>query len=96
MEEENRTEMFEIPLSEVVKESAESFMVLAESGNKTLNTNVEPLLTIKGNIKDISQLTGILLDNAIKYSVENSTINVLLLKQGKYAELSISNICEPP
>ena len=96
MEEENRTEMFEIPLSEVVKESAESFMVLAESCNKTLNTNIEPLLTIKGNIKDISQLTGILLDNAIKYSVENSTINVLLLKQGKYAELSISNTCKSP
>ncbi len=83
--------MIEFPLSDVVSEAAASFTTLAQSQNKKIELNIRPMLTMKGNEKTIAQLVNILMDNAIKYSPEDSSISFDLDQQGKSIRLSVSN-----
>lgn len=86
--------MIEFPISEVVQKSAEAFKSLAAIQNKTIDLKIMPLLTVKGNDSAISQLVSILLDNAVKYSPEGSTITLSLCEQGRGVILSVSNPTE--
>lgn len=81
----------EFPVSEVVLEAAGGFRALAESENKELICEIEPMLTLNGNDKSIRQLVSVFLDNALKYSPEGSNINLTLTKQGRTIRLSVSN-----
>jgi len=56
-----------------------------------LEYNIEPNVTIAGNIEQIKQVIIILLDNAIKYTNANGVISIDLKKQSNYANLSVSN-----
>ena len=49
------------------------------------------MLSFVGNEKNLCQLTGILLDNAIKYSPAGDSIELTLEKQGKAVRLSVEN-----
>ena len=91
MEEETKIDFFEVPLSEIIKDTAENFRVLALTGNRNIETSIEPMLSIKGNIKELEEVTGILLENAIKYSPENSIISLNLTKKIKNIELTVAN-----
>ena len=44
---------------------------------------------VKGNDHDMIKLFVILIDNAIKYSSNNSSINITLKKMGKFAEIRV-------
>jgi len=46
---------------------------------------------IKGNDHDMIKLFVILIDNAIKYSPNDSSINITLKKMGKFAEIEVSD-----
>ncbi len=81
----------EFPLSDVVSEAADSFIPLAQMQNKTLALQIEPLLSYDGDAKSLSQLVGVLLDNALKYSPQNSKIDLTLQKQGAIILLSVRN-----
>lgn len=85
--------LLEFPISDVVEEAADSFRAPSRSQNKTLTLHIEPLLSYRGVEKDVRQLTSILLDNALKYSPEGSSVVLELNKQGKYLHLSCSNRC---
>lgn len=91
MEEKTDSELIDIPLSDIIEEAAESFVPLAAGKNVTLNISVEPMLTVHGNTKQIQQLINILLENAVKYSVDNSVVYLKLYKRGKYSELCVTN-----
>lgn len=81
----------EFPVSEVVLEATGEFRALAESENKGFICEIEPMLTLNGNDKSIRQLLSIFLDNALKYSPEDSKIKLTLARQGRMIRLSVSN-----
>ena len=89
-------ELLEIPLSDVVTETAQTFHTLAQTQNKELNIAVEPMLSMEADEKAISKLVGILMENALKYSPEGTPISLRLEKQGKQIKLSVENVSAVP
>lgn len=84
MDEENtKLEMREFSLSKAVEEVAESFLPIATAKNKTLNIQVEDGISFTGNEATISQSVSLLVDNAMKYSNEEGTIDVRLRTTSK-------------
>ncbi|MBQ9121060.1 MAG: GHKL domain-containing protein [Clostridia bacterium] len=97
MEEAERSvPLIEFPLSEVVEEEAEAFHGVAKAEGKTLQRRIQPMLTIKGNDASIRRLVSLLMDNALKYSPDGSTILLRLCKQGNSILLEISNETRSP
>lgn len=92
MEEENtKIEMIEFPFSDVVEEVAQSFQNLATVQKKVFQTDIKPMVSIKGDEKSIRQLISILLDNAVKYCGENGNIRLSVWKKGKNTMMSVYN-----
>lgn len=83
--------MIDFPVSDLVYETAHSFLTLAEAENKDIVMNIEPMLTMKGDFKSIEKLVSILMNNAIKYSPIESKILLNLSSKGKQLFLSIEN-----
>lgn len=83
-----------IILSEIVYNSVESFRVPAESKGITLTADIAQNVAVMGDLEDIVRVTGILLDNAIKYTDDRRQINVRLCVRSKKAVLKISNTCK--
>lgn len=52
---------------------------MAKSGNKHFDTEIQSMLTIQGDPKSLRQLVSILLDNAVKYSPDGSTLTITVL-----------------
>ena len=95
MEEERTKElMVEFPLSDVAEETVGTFQALAKTQNKVLESNITPMIAMKGDEKAIRRLITILLDNAVKYAKENGRICVTLEKQKKRIRLSVFNTTE--
>lgn len=94
MEEQEKATMIDFPLSDVVSETADSFQALALTREKELELDVEPMLSMNGNEKQLRQLVSILLDNAMKYSDERGTIRLSLKRQNKSIHLTVENTVE--
>ncbi len=88
----------EFPVSDVVTEAVLSFQTFAQTQNKILDIHIQPLLSLTGDSKAIHQLTAILLDNAFKYSPEESSITVILDKpsKNKMLRLQVTNTTITP
>ncbi len=86
----------DFPLSEVVKDTAESFRALAAARENTLTLKISPLLSICGNDISISELVSILMENALKYSPEGSEILLTLSRSGRSILLSVRNETTAP
>ena len=97
MEDEVRQDMVitEFDISEAVADTAEPFVTLAKSKNKTLSLNIADGLKLKGDEAQIRELTSILTENAVKYADEGSEIKLTLAKKGKETVLSVFNKGEP-
>ena len=88
--------MIEFPLSDMTEEITQSFQSLIKAQKKQLVTEISPLISFTGDEKAIRQLLSILLDNAIKYSPEESTICVKLEKDNHTVRLTVSNATVQP
>ena len=95
-EEKPRLQMIEFPLSDMMEEITQSFQSLIKSQSKQLIAEIPPLISFTGDEKAIRQLLSILLDNAIKYSPEGSTICVKLEKDNHAVKLLVSNTTVQP
>ena len=96
MEEENPAlQMQELSLSELVDETAQSFQSLALAKGKRFSASVAPDLQVKGDEKALGKLVSILLDNAMKYSTENGTVDLALERAGRNARLIVRNSTPP-
>jgi len=94
MDEERINVVFsEFDLSGTVKETASSFEAMALSKNKSYNTEIDDSIFINGDRASMVQLLSLLLDNAIKYSPDKGSINVLLSEE-KNIHLEVSNTCD--
>lgn len=93
---ENREQftMIAFPISDVVSETVQSFQTLAHSKGRNIVSDITPMLSYTGDEKGIRQITGILLDNAIKYS-QSTDITLKLRKKGHNIVLSVTNSSEP-
>ncbi len=89
-------QMIEFPVSEVILDAASPFQTFAQTQNKELSCQVQPMLSLYGNQKAISQLVSILLENALKYSPEGSRILLNAERQGRKLILTVSNPCVAP
>ena len=85
--------MTEVPLSDIVSDTARSFELLAEEQGKAIKTNIEPMISVEGSTKELEKLLSIILQNAIKYSTP-SDIELELRRDGKDALLQIKNETE--
>lgn len=98
---ENRQQftMIDFPISDVIEETVLSFQSLAHSRKRTIKTEITPMLSYYGDESSIRQITGILLDNAIKYTKENEDgscddIIIKLEKKSHHIILSVKNSSE--
>lgn len=94
MEEQPQIEKIEFPISDVVEETVETFQALAKTQNKKLSSRIQPMLSLNGDEKAISQLVTILLDNAVKYSDDGGKIEVTLEKQKNLIRLGVFNTAD--
>lgn len=83
--------MIEMPISDITLEVVSSFKNYISSENKKLIINIQPLLTLKCNDNSIRQLVSVLLDNAVKYSPNNSEIIFDCYKQNHNIVISVAN-----
>lgn len=83
--------MIESPISDIIIEVINNFKSLSLSNNKNIIYNVDEMLTMVCNDNSIRQLLSILLENAIKYSPNNSDINIDFHKQNNNLVFKISN-----
>lgn len=90
-EEKGLQDIAEFDLSEAVSESVQPYGALAQSKEKHLTLNIEGGLMYTGDEKSIRQLSGILMDNAVKYSSEKGNIALTLKKKGKKILLEVYN-----
>ena len=86
----------DFPISDVVSDEVESFRGLAKSNGRDIDTAITPDLAYNGDQRAIRELVSILMDNAIKYSPERSTIKAGLQKSGSKILLSVSNDTTEP
>lgn len=91
-----KLQMVEFPLSDVVEETAQTFLAPATRQDKKLLLSIASMLSLKGSEKEIRQLVSILLDNALKYSPPGSEIRVCLTAEGKGTKLSVTNRSAQP
>ena len=89
-------QMIEFPFSDVVSETVISFQAVAQQQDKQIVSQIQPMLSLKGDEKAIQHLISIFLDNALKYSPDKATISVVLEKQKKFLVLTVSNPTDYP
>lgn len=84
----------DVAIGEILSSLIDNFTVLIDNKNLTLTTQIQHNSIITGDKKNIERLLSILLDNAIKYSNENGSLEIVLIKKEKCIEFSIYNSCD--
>ncbi len=91
-EELTKQQMHSLDLSKLVLDTAISFEGVFIEKDLTLESEVEPGITVKGNAQTLSQLADILLDNAQKYSYPGGETLLRLHSSGHgKCRLQVSN-----
>jgi len=93
-ESEHTLKKVDMPLSDIVSETAGAFRSLAAAKNLDFSVNITPDIMMYGSPDAIRQLISILLDNAAKYSPAGGTVTVDLSANKKNAVLSVFNATE--
>ena len=81
--------------SEQLADTALLFEPVAFEAGHELRYRIEKNLFVNGNDESLRQLTGILLDNAIKYAAPDTPIYLTLSRQNKNAMLTVENSGPP-
>lgn len=81
----------ELPFSDLVAETAQSFQALAKTRRQDFSVDIQPMISLKGDESALRQLVSILLDNALKYSGEEGSIRLSLSEQKKGVLLTVEN-----
>ena len=77
--------------SELVSDALLPFEPVYFEKGLTLESNVEENLFVKGSQQHLKQVADILLDNASKYASADSTVRVILRRQGSHCLLSVAS-----
>ena len=86
-----RTAFADIDLSELVSDELLPFEPVYFERGLTLESELEPGLTVSGSPRHLKQLLSILLDNALRYAPGGAEVRVVLRRQGQNALLTVTN-----
>ena len=86
-----QVQLSEVNLSEIVEGSALNFEPVAFEREVLIDTDIKPDITIQGNKLQLNQLAHILIDNAVKYASDGSTVTISLQKRNESIEFSVNN-----
>lgn len=78
-------------ISKVINDVMLSMEALMIENNIKLSHSIESDVIVKGNLEKVKQVVSLLLDNAIKYSNKNGTIDISLIKSKHQVIYSIKN-----
>lgn len=81
----------DFPISDIVEETIQGFKTVAKTQEKTIDIDIQPMLSLYGDESSIRKLVSILLDNAIKYTDLNGKIVCNLKKHKNQILLSVYN-----
>lgn len=81
--------------SEQLADTALLFEPVAFEAGHELRYRIEKNILVNGNEESLRQLTGILLDNAIKYAAPDTPVYLTLTRQDKTAALTVENSGPP-
>lgn len=96
MEESTLTPVFiDFDLSRAFKEITEPFEIMAQQKGLTLTIRAQENIKLYGDESAIRNLISILVDNAIKYTTENGTIDAILRRDGNAIKIKIRNSSDP-
>lgn len=92
-EQEDRSVMTEINVSQNIEESVNPYRSLAQQEKKELLLRITPDVRMLADESKIRQLAALLVDNAFKYCDEGGTIRITLdpLRKGKALRLVVAN-----
>lgn len=93
-ERKNKPEIKEINLSNLINNVVLSFDSLAFEKNKRIDTDIEKNIVIRTDEYAVKQILQILLDNALKYATEGSTILCYLGTLNHKITIGVYNQCE--
>lgn len=91
----SKTVMAELDLSEATEGACLAMEAVAFEKGKTLITDIEPNVTVKGDKESLTRTINILIDNAVSHSSEHSDITVRLKKSRGKAKLTVENQGKP-
>ena len=91
----SKTVMAELDLSEAAEGACLAMEAVAFEKGKTLITDIEPNVTVKGDKESLTRTINILIDNAVSHSSEHSKITVRLKKSRGKAKLTVENQGKP-
>lgn len=86
-------EIKNVDLSELMMKSVDDFSEYAISSGKTISADIQADIKIKSDSKFLIRILEVLLDNAVKYSLDESVIKVMLTKDKKQTLAVVSNRC---
>ncbi len=90
---ENRghTDVDDVEMSRVIKETTKNFQSLAIQSGKKLTMNIDEDVKMRAEEAQMRQICSLLVDNAIKYCDDGGEISVALNQKGKNITLVVSN-----
>lgn len=89
---ETNLEMSDVNFSEIVEGTSLNFEPVAFEKGVMIEPLIDEEVILHGNSMQLNQLAHILIDNAVKYSSENSTVTIKLTKKGEIIEFSVNNM----
>ena len=78
-----------VDISRVAEDACELFEPIAEDRGISLSTNIEPGCHIQGNLQLLQRMLANLIDNALKYSERDSSVNVGVNSSGNSVLVSV-------
>ena len=89
----DKSGLVKVNVSDAVKEACGNFEAVAKADGKTLKSEIEADVHMMIEEGRMRQLSGLLLDNAMKYCDEGGTVSVVLatLRKGRLVRLTVSN-----
>lgn len=91
LDEEGKKDFAIIDLSRILLNAKDSIKSLEVTMNKSIQYSIENELFIKGSEKDIYELFTLLIENSLKYALDNTSIDLELKRRKKNAIFVIKN-----
>ena len=84
-----------VNISDAANELLPVYTEEAQAQNLRFSVQIEPDIVIQTNKDSFRQIITILLDNALKYTLENGNIRLSLARNGRHVQILAENTCDP-
>ena len=84
-----------VNISEVANELLPVYEEGAQARNIRFHVHIEPDVIMQTNKDSFRQMLTILLDNALKYTLDGGSIYLSLARDGRHIQISEENTCDP-